>query len=62
MHYWWHRAGRALGEGPGAAHYLAWLGVLTHRSLIGGGELGRVVIHIQDADAQRGSRHLRMII
>lgn len=42
--------------------YLARLGVLTHRGLVRGGQLGRVVVHVQDADTERCSGHLGVVV
>lgn len=53
-HCWYHGT-TAVAEGDlGGARYLAWLGILTHSSFIRGGKFRWVVIHVQDADAQRG--------
>lgn len=48
--------------GLGDTRYLAWLGILTHSSFIGGGELRWIVIDVQDTDTERGPRHLGVII
>lgn len=48
--------------GLGDTRYLAWLGILTHRGFVGGGELGWIVIDVQDSDSERGPRHLGVII
>lgn len=53
-HCWCHGTTAGAEGDLGGARYLAWLGILTHSSFIGGGEFRWVVIHIQDADAQRG--------
>lgn len=38
------------GPGLGVSHYLAWLGILTHSSFIGGSKLRWIVIDVQDSD------------
>lgn len=48
--------------GLGGFCYLAWLGILTHSSFIGGGKLRWIVIDVQDSDTERGPRHLGVII
>ena len=46
----------------GRRSHLSRLGVLTYRGLVGRGQFGRVVVHVQDTDAHCRVRHLGLVI
>lgn len=42
--------------------HLSWFGIFTYRGFVGRGQLGRIVIHIKDPDADYRVRHHNMVI